>query len=450
MKRTILQKAAAAALFVLLTAALLAAADFLLVDDVHSYSRVMLQELYADAGNIDTLFLGSSHCYRSVDPAQVDAALGTHSFNAGSSQQLPDGSYYMLKEAVAQNPLKTVYLEMFYTGYNESASVNIPLACYLLADHMDWRSPNRYAYLSEMGGLAAYADLLLPARHGIAPPSSMPALWKAKLTDGYTPDSYGYVTYTDSGEAYRGRGFVYTTGIPQDGFATLLNVDADAPLSDFGWEYLNKITDFCAENGIRLVLFTAPLPSGYLYNTENYQSYVDALRNFCAAHDGLEYWDFSLYKLQSEINLKIEDFSDAHHLNGFGMPARRRAAGSCCWGQTYYFTRCSARQHCRCWRAAAFWFGGAGGAPRKSPCSLRGLRRHCCRWPCSSICPLRWAGRARWRTLWASAILRCSSSAICVTCAGAGFCLRKNTPAFCAMRRSFSPSRRAPSTAMTP
>ena len=60
------------------------------------------------------------------------------------------------------------------------------LACYLLADHMDWRSPNRYAYLSEMGGLAAYADLLLPARHGIAPPSSMPALWKAKLTDGYT------------------------------------------------------------------------------------------------------------------------------------------------------------------------------------------------------------------------------------------------------------------------
>lgn len=55
MKRTILQKAAAAALFMLLTAALLAAADFLLVDDVHSYSRVMLQELYADAGNIDTL-----------------------------------------------------------------------------------------------------------------------------------------------------------------------------------------------------------------------------------------------------------------------------------------------------------------------------------------------------------------------------------------------------------
>lgn len=318
MKRTILQKAAAAALFVLLTAALLAAADFLLVDDVHSYSRVMLQELYADAGNIDTLFLGSSHCYRSVDPAAVDAALGTHSFNAGSSQQLPDGSYYMLREAAAENDLKTVYLEMFYTGYNESRSANVPMACYLLTDHMSAASPNRYEYLWEMGGLAGFADLLLPARHGIASPRAMPALWRAKLTDGYDPGSYAYVSYPDSGEAYRGRGFVYTQGVPKDGFGTLLNLDADAPLSEFGWEYLNKIADFCEENGIRLVLFTAPLPSGYLYNTDNYQSYVDALNTFCAARDGLVYWDFSLWRDWDTLHLTVGDYSDAHHLNGAG------------------------------------------------------------------------------------------------------------------------------------
>ncbi len=66
------------------------------------------------------------------------------------------------------------------------------------------------------------------------------------------------------------------------------------------------------------MLFTAPLPSGYLYNTQNYQAYVDALQDFCTAHAGLEYWDFSLYRLQRDLNLKIEDFSDAHHLNGAG------------------------------------------------------------------------------------------------------------------------------------
>lgn len=317
MKKTALRKCAAALLFVLLTAAVLAAANFLLVDDVHSYSRVMLQELYARSGQIDTLFLGSSHCYRSVDPALVDETLGLSSFNAGSSQQLPDGSYYMLQEAAAHNDLKTVYLEMFYTGYNQGASTDVPLACYLLTDFMTWNSPRRYAYLWEMGGLAAMADLLLPARHGVASPAAMPALWKAKLTDGYDPGNYRYVTYPDTGEAYRGNGFVYTEGVAQDGYATLRDVDPAAPLSDFGWDYLTRTAEFCRQQGIRLVLFAAPLPSAYLSNTQNYQAYVDAVRQFAEQY-GTVYWDFSLYRDAKVMDLGGGDFSDAHHLNGVG------------------------------------------------------------------------------------------------------------------------------------
>lgn len=317
MKKTALRKIVCAAAFVLLTVVLLLAARFLLVDDVHSYSRVMLQELYAQTGQIDTLFLGSSHCYRSVDPAAVDEALGTHSFNAGSSQQLPDGSYYMLQEAATRNPLRTVYLEMFYTGYNQSASSDIPLACYLLTDYMRWDSPQRYRYLWEMGGMAAIADLLLPARHGMASPGDMPALWRAKLTDGYTLGNYAYVTYPEDGEAYRGNGFVYVEGVAQDGYATLLNVNPQQPLSDFGLEYLEKIAAYCAQNGIRLVLFTAPLPSAYVSNTAQYQAYVDAVNAFAQEH-GTEYWDFSLYRDPHAMDLGGGDFSDAHHLNGIG------------------------------------------------------------------------------------------------------------------------------------
>lgn len=317
MKNTALRKCASAALFALLTVVLLAAARFLLVDDVRSYSRVMLQELYAQAGQIDTLFLGSSHCYRSVDPAMVDETLGTHSFNAGSSQQLPDGSYYMLREAAAQNPLKTVYLEMFYTGYNQSASSDIPLACYLLADYMRWDSANRYEYLWEMGGLAALVDLALPARHAMASLPGLPQLWKAKLTDGYAPGNYAYVTYPDEGERYCGNGFVYTEGTPRDGFATLRDVDPSQPLSAFGWDNLTRIAAFCRAQNIRLVLFTAPLPSAYVSNTENYQAYVDAVRAFAAANDTV-YWDFSLYRDRKALDMGAGTFSDAHHLNGQG------------------------------------------------------------------------------------------------------------------------------------
>lgn len=316
MKNTVMRKGALAVCFVLLTVFLLAAARFLLVDDVHSYSRIMLQELYDQSGQIDTLFLGSSHCYRSVDPAVVDETLGVHSFNAGSSQQLPDGSYYMLQETAAHNSLKTVYLEMFYTGYNQSASRDVPMACYLLTDFMRWNSPWRYRYLWEMGGMAAFTDLILPARHGMANIGSLPALWRAKLTDGYTPGNYAYVTYPGT-ESYRGNGFVYTEGVAQDGYTTLLNVDPEQPLSDFGWQNLERIAAFCEENGIRLVLFTAPLPSAYLSNTQNYQAYVDAVRTFAEQH-GTVYWDFSLYRKPKAMDLGGGDFSDAHHLNGSG------------------------------------------------------------------------------------------------------------------------------------
>lgn len=316
-KTSRLPKAVYVVLFAALTFVVGAALNFLLVDDVHSYTRVMLSELYASAGSIDTLFLGSSHAYRSFDPDIVDEQLGTTSFNAGSSQQLPDGSYYMLREAAAQNPLQTVYVETFYTTYNQSASSDVPLACYLLTDYMRPTSPNRYAYLWEMGGAAAFADLVFPARHAIAEPGELPALWRAKLTDGYTPGNYAYVTYPGEGEEYRGRGFVYTHNIAGGDFSSILPVDPAAPLSDFGREYLTRTAEFCRQNNLRLVLVTAPLPSAYIADTANYQAYVEAMRDFAAEY-GSEYWDFSLYKDTAALDMVVQDFSDAHHLSGQG------------------------------------------------------------------------------------------------------------------------------------
>ena len=50
---------------------LVKACNYLLVDDASSYTRLTLHEFYeaADEGEqIDTLFLGSSHCFRAYDP----------------------------------------------------------------------------------------------------------------------------------------------------------------------------------------------------------------------------------------------------------------------------------------------------------------------------------------------------------------------------------------------
>ena len=123
--------------------------------------------------------------------------------------------------------------------------------------------------------------------------------------------------------SYRDRGFVYTEGTSIWGFGTLMHVDASAPISPFGRANLTRIAEFCKKQNIRLVLVTAPLPSAYVQDTQNYQAYVDAMRSFAAAN-GTQYWDFSLFKDTDLLPIGFDDFSDMHHLNGRGQKRSAR------------------------------------------------------------------------------------------------------------------------------
>ena len=52
----------------LLVAGAVKLCNYILVDDTQSYTRLTLHELYEAEENVDTLFLGSSHCFRAYDP----------------------------------------------------------------------------------------------------------------------------------------------------------------------------------------------------------------------------------------------------------------------------------------------------------------------------------------------------------------------------------------------
>ena len=45
---------------------------YLLTDDVDSYTRIMMHQLYTSEKNIDVVFVGSSHVYRSLVPEITD------------------------------------------------------------------------------------------------------------------------------------------------------------------------------------------------------------------------------------------------------------------------------------------------------------------------------------------------------------------------------------------
>ena len=86
-----LHKAGLFVLFAAITAALCLLLNFLLVDDLHAYSRVTLGEYYAQADAVDTVFVGSSHSYRSFDPFWAATALTLAP--ASSSRMAPIGLF---------------------------------------------------------------------------------------------------------------------------------------------------------------------------------------------------------------------------------------------------------------------------------------------------------------------------------------------------------------------
>ena len=98
----------------ILLAGLVRGLNYLVVDDADSYTRLAMHELYTGEEPVETLFLGSSHCFRAYDPALYEALTGESAFNLGSSSQNYDTSYYLLKEALARHPVKKVYLDMYY------------------------------------------------------------------------------------------------------------------------------------------------------------------------------------------------------------------------------------------------------------------------------------------------------------------------------------------------
>ena len=132
-----------------LTGALVKVCDYLLVDDTGSYTRLTLHEFYqvSDKGEkIDTLFLGSSHCFRAYDPQLFTELTGKTAFNLGSSSQNYDTSYYLLREAARYQELKTVYLDMHYKFLFIDKEDRDLVQANIISDYMRW-SLNKLQFL---------------------------------------------------------------------------------------------------------------------------------------------------------------------------------------------------------------------------------------------------------------------------------------------------------------
>lgn len=289
---------------------------YILVDDVASYTRIMEHELYTQEENIDILLSGSSHCYRTLDPRITDEIFEANTFNIGSSAQGLDGSLALIKEAVKDNDVRQVYLEVYYDiamqePYKEREDLT---QVYIVADYMK-PSINRVKYLLEASSKEHYVNSFILARRNwerLFDISYIKELVQKKNWDTYK--DYAYIS-TDV-ETYEGKGYV---AVDTQGDTWSKQAFEPIDVTGVSEDYRNslqEIIDFCSKHDIELTLFSSTMPDFRLANVGNYDDYIEFVNSMIEGTD-VKYYDFNLCRAEY---LPVDEtcFADYDHLNDKG------------------------------------------------------------------------------------------------------------------------------------
>ncbi|MFI3213835.1 MAG: hypothetical protein R3Y24_10870 [Eubacteriales bacterium] len=291
---------------------------FLLDDDANDFFRLTFYEMYHQEDNIDVLFLGSSHCFRSLVSEELDVIYEKNTFNAGSSSQKLDASYVILQEVGKNNELEEVYLELYYgmaleSEYSQRTELG---STYTVSNNLK-ESFDKAIFLIKASGSDYYPNsFLLPRRYiGNLQFGIMYDIIKKKSESNY--QNYEYIEVGTS--VYIGQGFIGSENYIENGIVFMEQENQAIEDNIFKNDYINslfQIIEYCKENNIQLILFSAPVTDFRLSNIE-YDNYIEQVERLLQDTE-IPYIDFNLCK-EDFLNLEIKtDFYDEHHLNSSG------------------------------------------------------------------------------------------------------------------------------------
>lgn len=272
----------------------------------HSYVKSQYYEYY-NGENYDTLFVGSSVVYRSINPEIIDARTGSKSFNLGTSSQKPLDSYFVIKDAIRSQNIQTVILDVSQNFYIESPYTTQNKSTYLIYDRMEDSEVKKEYFLSAFS-FNEYPFAALKVCHYDFPSGSeFLRNLKASLSPASEPRRIVY-----DNEWYEGRGFVPSNQVYK-GDASVVNNTSGISENAVGW--LKKTIELCQENSIRLLIVSAPKTQENNIGIIEYQKNYEYLSSFLDEY-GLAYYDFSM--MEEYASFANEHFVDAVHLNGVG------------------------------------------------------------------------------------------------------------------------------------
>lgn len=260
-----------------------------------------MESFYAlDEDVVDVLFLGSSHCYCSINNSYLWNNYGISSFSLAISGQDLASTYYCFKEALKTQSPKVVCIDAFgvlFDGYEVEGN--------LYRNTLHFKpSVNAYHAVNDMAGENAQ-DILLkwPIVH----------TRYAELQKG---------DFQKEKPVYLGYHAEYQTShigeiVPYWGEETM-------PISTTAEEWLEKIIALAQENGTQLCFFVAPFVAA-----EETGMKLKYTQNIAEKYD-IPFLNF--INLKDELSLDpARDFIDSMHTNYFGAEKVSAYMGEFLW-----------------------------------------------------------------------------------------------------------------------
>ena len=254
----------------------------------------MISQYYRESGNHDVVFIGDCEVYANYSPMEMYRSQGITAYIRGTSQQLIWQSYYVLKETLKYETPKAVVFNVNAMRYGEPVKEAFNR---LTIDQMRWSEEKIgiiQASMTEEEDFLSYV---------------FPILRYHSRFDELTQEDWEYF-FKVKDNTYNG--YLVNKNINPVGALPAKRPLADYQFADISYDYLDKITVLCKENGVELILVKAPSLYPYWY-----EQYDEQMAEY-ARENGLAYYNFAACIEEIGLDFQVDTYDAGLHLNHTG------------------------------------------------------------------------------------------------------------------------------------
>ncbi len=251
----------------------------------------MIAEYYEEEKNHDVIFIGDCEVYANFSPMVMYEETGITSYVRGTPQQLIWQSYGILKETLKYEIPKVVVFNVNSLRYSEPVKEEYNR---LTLDKMKWSKEKVETIKASMTEDETFISYVFPILR-----------YHSRFSE-LSAEDFKYL-FTDKKHTFNG--FLINKIVKPAGSLPTKKVLPDYNFAKNCYEYLDKITELCKNNNIKLVLIKAPSLYPYWYEQYNDQMVEYSEKN------NIDFYNLKEVAEKIEIDYSTDTYDAGLHLN---------------------------------------------------------------------------------------------------------------------------------------